>query len=75
MQKKFNDLCKAKEKKEKKLQEKKEKKAKEKNFIQLRKMMRERHVSNDFKYFKDMSLDDGACALYIDIKNAYGSVK
>ena len=58
MQKKFDDLCKAKEKKEKKIQAKKEKKAKEKNFIQLRKMMRERHTSNDFKYFKDMNLDN-----------------
>ena len=57
MEKKFAELCKAQEKKELILCKKKEKKNKEKNFIKLRKMLKARHVSNDFKYFKDMSLD------------------
>jgi ATP-dependent Lon protease len=57
MKKKFSELCKAQEKKELVLNKKKEKKMKEKNFMKLRKMLRERHVSNDFKYFKDMSID------------------
>jgi len=57
MEKKFNELCKAQEKKELVLSKKKEKKMKEKNFVKLRKMLRARHASNDFKYFKDMSLD------------------
>ena len=57
MEKKFTELCKAQEEKELLLSKKKEKKTKEKNFVKLRKMLRTRHASNDFKYFKDMSLD------------------
>jgi len=57
MEKKFNELCKAQEKKELILNKKKEKKIKEKNFVKLRKMLRARHTSNDFKYFREMSLD------------------
>jgi hypothetical protein len=56
MEKKFNELCKAKEKKDEKKRKKQEKKQKDKNFIKLRKMMRHRHVNNDFKYFKDMNI-------------------
>ena len=57
MEKKFNQLVKAKEKKDLIKQKKRDKKEKNKNFIKLRKMLRHRHTSNDFKYFKDMSLD------------------
>ena len=57
MVKKFSELCEAQEKKELVLSKKKEKKEKEVNFIKLRKMLRSRHASNDFKYFKEMSLD------------------
>ena len=58
MEKKFNQLVKAKEKKDAVKQKKQEKKQKDKNFVKLRKMMRHRHVNNDFKYFKDMNLDN-----------------
>ena len=58
MEKKFNQLVKAKEKKDAAKQKKQEKKQKDKNFIKLRKMMRHRHVNNDFKYFKDMNIDN-----------------
>ena len=58
MEKKFNQLVKAKEKKDAAKQKKQEKKQKDKNFMKLRKMMRHRHVNNDFKYFKDMNLDN-----------------
>ena len=57
MEKKFNQLCKAKEKKDAIKNKKREKKEKEKNFMKLRKMLRERHVSNDYKYFKEMAID------------------
>jgi len=58
MEKKFNQLVKAKEKKDAVKQKKQEKKQKDKNFVKLRKMMRHRHVNNDFKYFKDMNIDN-----------------
>ena len=57
MEKKFSQLCKAKEKKDAIKNKKREKKMKEKNFMKLRKMLRERHVSNDYKYFKEMAVD------------------
>ena len=57
MEKKFKELCEAKEKEEEKVHKQKEKKQKGKNFIKLRKLMRERNTSNDYKYFKEMSLD------------------
>ena len=57
MEKKFKELCEAKEKEDEKKRKQKEKKQKNKNFIKLRKLMRERNTSNDFKYFKEMDLD------------------
>ena len=57
MEKKFNQLVKAKEKKDAIKQKKKEKKEKEKNFITLRKLLRQRNVSNDYKFFKEMPVD------------------
>tara|TARA_B100001093_G_scaffold512045_1_gene581176 strand:+ start:5683 stop:8049 length:2367 start_codon:yes stop_codon:yes gene_type:complete len=57
MEKKFNQLVKAKEKKDAVKRKKKEKKEKDKNFVTLRKLLRERHVSNDYKYFKEMSIE------------------
>ena len=57
MEKKFNQLVKAKEKKDAVKRKKREKKEKDKNFVTLRKLLRERHVSNDYKYFKEMSIE------------------
>ena len=57
MEKKFNELVKAKEKKDAIKRKKREKKEKEKNFVTLRKLLRERHVSNDYKYFKEMAIE------------------
>jgi ATP-dependent Lon protease len=57
MEEKFKELCAAKEKKELAISKKKDKKITEKNVFMLRKMMRERHASNDLKYFREMSLD------------------
>ena len=56
MCKQFKKMIKLKEKKEKKLQQKKDKKEKERNFIILRKLMKEKNVMNDFKFFKSMDL-------------------
>ena len=56
MKKKFEAMCKAKEKKDAEKQKKNEAKEKEKNFTRLRKLMRERNVMNDFKFFKNMKL-------------------
>jgi len=55
--KKFKELFKCKKKKEENVLKQKEKKQKGKNFIKLRKLMRCRNSTNDYKYFKDMSLD------------------
>ena len=57
MEKKFNQLVKAKKKKDDAKRKKREKKEKDKNFVTLRKLLRERHVSNDYKYFKEMSIE------------------
>ena len=57
LKKKFDELSKAKVKKDEKEQKKKEEKLKEKNFFHLRKLLREKNVMNDFKYFKKMDLD------------------
>tara|TARA_Y100000590_G_scaffold133039_1_gene152101 strand:+ start:244 stop:2625 length:2382 start_codon:yes stop_codon:yes gene_type:complete len=56
MCKQFKKMIKQKEKKEKMLQQKKDKKEKERNFIILRKLMKEKNVMNDFKFFKSMDL-------------------
>ena len=39
------------------IQKKKDAKLKEKNFFNLRKLLREKNVMNDFKYFKSLELD------------------
>ena len=57
LQKKFDELAKAKVKKDEKLKKKKEEKLKKKNFISLRKLLREKNVMNDFKYFKKLELN------------------
>ena len=55
---KFEKLSKAEEKRQKKKDEEKAKKEKNKNVIKLRKMLREKNVMNDFKYFKEMNVED-----------------
>jgi ATP-dependent Lon protease len=55
---KFEKLSKAEEKREKKKDEEKAKKEKNKNAVKLRKMLREKNVMNDFKYFKEMKVED-----------------
>ena len=57
MKKKFNDLCKAKEKKDAKKKKMKEELEKVKNCRKLRKLMNERRTNNDYKFFKDMNID------------------
>ena len=56
LQKKFDELAKAKANKDEKLRKKKEAKQKQKNFVSLRKLLREKNVMNDFKYFKKLEL-------------------
>ena len=58
MVKKFEQMVKAKEKKDIKKKKKQDKKKKEKNFTQLRKLLHNRNVMNDFKYFKNMNVED-----------------
>ena len=55
---KFEKLSKAEEKRQKKKDEEKAKKEKNKNVVKLRKMLREKNVMNDFKYFKEMKVED-----------------
>ena len=55
---KLEKLSKAEEKRQKKKDDEKAKKEKSKNVMKLRKMLREKNVMNDFKYFKEMKLDD-----------------
>jgi ATP-dependent Lon protease len=55
---KFENLSKAEEKRQKKKDEEKAKKEKNKNVVKLRKMLREKNVMNDFKYFKEMKVED-----------------
>ena len=57
LKKKFDELSKAKAMKDEKINKKKQEKLKEKNFFHLRKLLREKNVMNDFKYFKKMDLD------------------
>jgi len=57
LQKKFDELAKVKEKKDEKKKKKKEERRKRKNFFELRKLLREKNVMNDFKYFKTLELD------------------
>jgi len=54
----LDKLVKANERKEKEKQKEKMKKEKMKNVGKLRKMLREKNVMNDFKYFKDMNADN-----------------
>ena len=54
----LDKLAKANERKEKEKQKEKMKKEKAKNVGKLRKMLREKNVMNDFKYFKDMNVDN-----------------
>jgi len=54
----LDKLAKANERKEKEKQKEKMKKEKMKNVGKLRKMLREKNVMNDFKYFKDMNADN-----------------
>jgi len=56
LMKKFEKLTKAQTKKDQKKKQKREAKEKEQNFSQLRKLLRERNVMNDFKFFKGMEL-------------------
>ena len=58
MLKKLDELTKAQEKKDAVKKKKREAKEKEKNFSTLKKLMRERNVMNDFKFFKGMELAD-----------------
>ena len=58
MMKKFDQMVKAKEKRDTKKKKKQDKKKKEKNFTQLRKLLNNRNVMNDFKYFKTMKVED-----------------
>ena len=53
----MNNYVKKRKRRRKKKNKQKEKKQKNKNFIKLRKLMRERNTSNDYKYFQNMSLD------------------
>ena len=55
---KFEKLSKAEEKRQKKKDDEKAKKEKNKNVVKLRKMLREKNVMNDFKYFKEMKIED-----------------
>jgi hypothetical protein len=55
---KLEKLSKAEEKRQKKKDDEKAKKEKSKNVMKLRKMLREKNVMNDFKYFKEMKLDN-----------------
>lgn len=55
---KFETLSKADEVRQKKKDEEKAKKEKNKNVVKLRKMLREKNVMNDFKYFKEMKVED-----------------
>ena len=57
LQKKFDELAKAKAKKDEKIKKKKEAKLKHKNFVSLRKLLREKNVMNDFKYFKTLDIN------------------
>ena len=57
MKKKFDDLCKANEKKDAKNKKKEEELEKIKNCRKLRKLMNERRSNNDYKFFKDMNID------------------
>ena len=57
MVKRFEELSKANEEKKLKLQAEKDKKEKSKNVIRLRKLLREKNDTNDFKYFGTMELD------------------
>ena len=58
MEKKFEEMCKALEKKEKKKQKIKDEKEKDSNYIKLRKLLNQRNVMNDFKFFRNMKLID-----------------
>ena len=54
----LDKLAKANERKEKENEKEKMKKNQMKNVGKLKKMLREKNVMNDFKYFKDMNLDN-----------------
>ena len=54
----LDKMSKATERKQKEKEKEKMKKEKNKNVSKLRKMLREKNVMNDFKYFKDMNLDN-----------------
>ena len=54
----LDKMSKATERKQKEKEKEKMKKEKNKNVGKLRKMLREKNVMNDFKYFKDMNVDN-----------------
>jgi len=54
----LDKMSKANERKQKQKEKEKLKKEKNKNVGKLRKMLREKNVMNDFKYFKDMPVDN-----------------
>ena len=54
----LDKMSKATERKQKEKEKEKMKKEKNKNVGKLRKMLREKNVMNDFKYFKDMNIDN-----------------
>jgi len=54
----LDKMSKATERKQKEKEREKLKKEKNKNVGKLRKMLREKNVMNDFKYFKDMAVDN-----------------
>ena len=58
MEKQFQKLSKAQEKKEKAKLKKREEKEKHKNLMKLRKLMRGENVMNDYKFFKGLKIED-----------------
>lgn len=58
MEEHFDKICKIQEKFDGEQKAKKEKKEKTANVSKLRKLLRDKNVMNDFKYFKNMSLAD-----------------
>tara|TARA_X000000950_G_scaffold109087_3_gene137498 strand:- start:8668 stop:11079 length:2412 start_codon:yes stop_codon:yes gene_type:complete len=56
MMKRFEEMCKINDKHNELKKKKDEEKTKKKNITTLRKLLREKNVMNDFKYFKNMEL-------------------
>jgi ATP-dependent Lon protease len=76
LQKKFDELANVKAKKDEKIKKKKDALLKRKNFRTLRKLLQEKNVMNDFKYFQKLDLDIQTKIL-IKLKdiNAYSNVE